>query len=80
MQTVDISEAVSSLVRLVDAIEQKQALEIIITRAGRPVAKLVPVDSVGRRIGVAAGVFEVPDTLDSQDDEIAGLFDDPASP
>lgn len=80
MQTVDIAEAVSSLPHLVDAIEQRQVRGIIITRVGRPVAKLVPVDSVARRIGVAAGVFEIPDTLDSQDDEIARLFDDPRHP
>jgi len=57
MQSVNMLQAKSSLSRLVEAIEQGQAREIVIARNGRPAAKLVPMDSVpaGQRIGVAKG-------------------------
>jgi antitoxin (DNA-binding transcriptional repressor) of toxin-antitoxin stability system len=76
MRTVNMSQAKSSLSRLVAAIEQRREREIVITRNGRAVAKLVPVDRVraGRRLGVAKGVFEVPDTIDTHNDEVARLF------
>lgn len=62
MQSVNMLQAKSSLSRLVEAIEQGQAREIVIARNGRPAAKLVPMDAVpaGQRIGVAKGRFEVP--------------------
>lgn len=76
MQPVNMLQAKSSLSRLVEAIEQGQASEIIIARNGRPAAKLVAVDAVpaGKRIGVAKGKFEVPDDIDSGNEEIARLF------
>lgn len=69
-------QAKSSLSRLVDAIERGQEREIIIARNGRPVARLLPIDAapVGQRIGVAKGMFEVPDTIDAHNDEVARLF------
>ncbi|WP_408256389.1 type II toxin-antitoxin system Phd/YefM family antitoxin [Paraburkholderia xenovorans] len=42
MDTVKISQAKSTLSRLVDAIEPGREREIVITRGGRPVARLVP--------------------------------------
>lgn len=74
MQNVDIEQAPSLLPQLVEAIERRQTPEIIITRSGLPVAKLVPVDPTGARLGSAAGIFKVPDTFDEADDEIARLF------
>ena len=76
MQAVNMLQAKSSLSRLVEAIEQGQEREIVIARNGRPAAKLVPIDSVpaGQRIGVAKGKFEVPDTIDAHNDEVARLF------
>lgn len=69
-------QAKSSLSRLVDAIERGQEREIIIARNGRPVARLLPIDAApaGQRIGVAKGMFEVPDTIDAHNDEVARLF------
>ena len=58
------------------AIEQGRAREVIITRHGRPGAKLVPMDAVptGQRIGVAKGKFTVPDCIDPHNDhEIARM-------
>lgn len=76
MQTVNMLQAKSSLSRLVEAIEQGQEREIVIARNGRPAAKLVPLDvaSSGNRIGIAKGLFEVPDSIDAHNDEVAGLF------
>lgn len=76
MQAVNMLQAKSSLSRLVDAIEQGQEREIVIARNGRPAARLVPMDTVptGPRIGVAKGKFEVLDTIDAHDEEVARLF------
>jgi antitoxin (DNA-binding transcriptional repressor) of toxin-antitoxin stability system len=76
MQSVNMLQAKSSLSRLVEAIELGQAREIVIARNGRPAAKLVPMDAVpaGQRIGVAKGRFEVPDTIDAHNEEVARLL------
>jgi len=76
MQTVNMLQAKSSLSRLVEAIEQGQEREIVIARNGRPAAKLVPIDTApsGKRIGVAKGLFVVPDSIDAHNDEVAQLF------
>jgi antitoxin (DNA-binding transcriptional repressor) of toxin-antitoxin stability system len=49
--------------------------EIVIARNGRPVAKLVPLTTApsGKRIGVAKGLFVVPDSIDN--DKVAKLFE-----
>ncbi len=76
MPAINMLQAKSNLSRLVQAIEQGEEREIIIARNGKPAAKLVPVSSVplGRRIGVAKGLFEVPDDIDGNNDEVARLF------
>lgn len=69
-------EAKSTLSRLVEAIEQGREREIVIARNGRPVARLVAMEapSSGKRLGVAKGLFEVPDDIDAHNDEVARLF------
>ena len=76
MQSINMLQAKSSLSRLVKAIEEGQEREIIIARNGRPAARLVPIESapVGKRIGIAKGKFEVPDSIDAHNAEIARLF------
>lgn len=76
MHTVNMLEAKSSLSRLVEAIEQGEEREIIIARNGKPAAKLVPIGEqpVSCRIGLARGVFEVPDDIDAANEEVARLF------
>jgi antitoxin (DNA-binding transcriptional repressor) of toxin-antitoxin stability system len=76
MHSVNMLQAKSSLSRLVEAIEQGREAEIIIARNGRPAAKLVPIDTAlpGKRLGVAKGLFEVPDDIDSHNDAVARLF------
>ncbi|MFZ5560745.1 MAG: type II toxin-antitoxin system Phd/YefM family antitoxin [Pseudomonadota bacterium] len=76
MTSVNMLQAKSSLSRLVEAIEQGEEQEIIIARNGRPAARLVPLADApsGPRIGVARGRFEVPDSIDAHNEEVARLF------
>lgn len=76
MKAINMREAKSSLSRLVDAVELGEEAEIIIARNGRPAAKLVPIGRAptGKRIGVAKGLFEVPDDIDAHNAEVARLF------
>ncbi|WP_299022949.1 MULTISPECIES: type II toxin-antitoxin system Phd/YefM family antitoxin [unclassified Tepidimonas] len=76
MPAINMLQAKSSLSRLVEAIETGREREIIIARNGRPAAKLVPIDgtSPSRRIGVAKGCFQVPDSIDTHNDEISRLM------
>ena len=76
MHPVNMLQAKSSLSRLVEAIEQGKARETIIARNGRPAAKLVPITTLptGNRLGIAKGLFEVPDSIDLHNDEVARLF------
>jgi antitoxin (DNA-binding transcriptional repressor) of toxin-antitoxin stability system len=76
MDSVDLLEATSSLARLVNAIEQGDVREIVIARNGRPAARLVPLETraAGLRIGVAKGLFEVPEDIDAHNAGVAALF------
>jgi prevent-host-death family protein len=76
MKSINMLEAKSSLSRLVEAVELGEEAEIIIARNGRPAARLVPIDraSTAKRIGVAKGLFEVPDDIDAHNAEVARLF------
>ena len=75
MRSVNMLEAKSTLSRLVEAIESGKEQEIIIARNGRPAAKLVPIDSrPAKRLGIAKGRFDIPDTIDAHNDEIARRF------
>lgn len=76
MQAVNMLQAKSTLSRLVEAIEQGQEREIVIARNGRPVARLVPMEvaPAGKRLGAAKGQFEVPESIDLHNDEVARSF------
>jgi antitoxin (DNA-binding transcriptional repressor) of toxin-antitoxin stability system len=76
MLAVNMLQAKSSLSRLVDAIERGSEREIVIARNGHPAAKLVPIDAAsgGLRIGIAKGKFDVPESIDDHNEEIAQLF------
>ena len=76
MQAINMLQAKTNLSRLVEAIEQGEEREIVIARNGHPAAKLVPVSATPaeRRIGVAKGLFEVPDDIDAHNSEVARLF------
>lgn len=76
MTAINMLQAKSNLSRLVESIEQGEEREIIIARNGKPAAKLVPLSSVpaSQRIGVAKGLFEVPDDIDANNAEVARMF------
>ncbi|HEY0955069.1 MAG TPA: type II toxin-antitoxin system prevent-host-death family antitoxin [Roseateles sp.] len=76
MNAINMLEAKSNLSRLVDAVESGVEKEIVIARNGRPAAKLVAIASrsAAKRIGIAKGLFEVPDDIDTHNAEVARLF------
>jgi prevent-host-death family protein len=65
MSQVNLHEAKTQLSRLVDRAARGE--EIIIARAGKPVAKLVPFDRdmTPRRPGSMRGLINVPDDFDN---------------
>lgn len=75
MQTVNIHEAKTHLSRLVE--EAAAGEEIIIAKAGRPVARLVPLSVVPKRqLGIFKGQLNVPDDFDAPlPDDALALFE-----
>ena len=64
MHEVNIHEAKTHLSRLLMRVAQGE--EIVIARAGKPIARLVPVEPKARRIlGRDQGLFEVPDDFNA---------------
>ncbi|ODU09642.1 MAG: prevent-host-death protein [Rubrivivax sp. SCN 71-131] len=82
MNTVNMLEAKSNLSRLVEAVESGREAEVILARHGRPVARIVALRDMPAavRLGVAKGLFEVPDDIDAHNDEVARLFLEPQRP
>jgi prevent-host-death family protein len=75
MSGVNILKAKSSLSKLVAQVEQGLAPEVVLARNGRPVARIVPLESPRRlRIGLAKGRFKAPADLDDVNPEVAALF------
>ena len=73
---VNIHEAKTHLSRLVDRAASGE--EIVIARAGRPVARLVPLETVGerRKLGLFEGQpFEMADDFDDLPEEMARSFE-----
>lgn len=62
---VNIHEAKTHLSRLVD--EAASGKEIVIAKAGKPLAKLVPLAAASRRrrLGILKGKITVPDDFDA---------------
>lgn len=65
MQAINIHEAKTHLSRLVDAVAAGD--EIIIAKAGRPVARIVPLADAPklRHLGLLKGKLRVPDDFDA---------------
>lgn len=75
MKSVNIHEAKTHLSRLVERVEAGE--EIVIARAGRPVARLVPIEGMGKavKIGGLKAVTAVPDDFNTMfEKEIETLF------
>lgn len=79
MVAIDVVEAVAQLSTLVESLELGRQSEIILTRNGMPVAKLVPFPAP-TRIGAARHILadlNLPKTVDEfndGDEDIADLF------
>jgi prevent-host-death family protein len=65
MRTVNIHEAKTHLSRLLDDVGEGE--EVVIAKAGRPVARLVPFRPrrTRRKLGILAGRFSVPADFDA---------------
>ena len=65
MLQVNIHEAKTHLSRLLARVADVE--EVVIARAGKPIARLVSVDTIPgrRRFGRDRGTFEVPDDFDA---------------
>jgi len=74
MEEVNIHEAKTHLSRLLLRVAGGE--EIVIARAGKPVARLVPIEPKPQRvIGQDDGLFEIPDDFDAPlPDEVLALF------
>jgi prevent-host-death family protein len=80
MRQVNIHEAKTHLSRLAD--EAGAGETIILAKAGKPVAKLVPLTEAAlkkkepRKLGFLDGKFNVPDDFDTMfQDEIIAMFE-----
>lgn len=74
MAEVNVHEAKTHLSRLLLRVAGGE--EIIIARAGKPVARLVPIEPKTQRvIGQDDGLFKVPDDFDAPlSDEVLAMF------
>jgi prevent-host-death family protein len=77
MSMLNIHDAKTHFSRLVDRVGAGES--VVIARAGKPVAKLVPLsasDAPAKRIGFLAGAFAVPADFDTMgQDDIQARFD-----
>lgn len=74
MLTANIHQAKTNLSKLL--VEVAKGKEVIIAKAGKPVAKLVPhsEDLEPRKIGLLKGKIEIPDNFNDEDEELNKLF------
>lgn len=65
MQTINIHEAKTHLSRLLEQVAGGE--EIVIAKAGKPVARLVPLEAIPkkRQLGLLKGKLNVPDDFDA---------------
>jgi prevent-host-death family protein len=76
MTTVSLFDAKTHLSRLVEELVSGQEREVIISRHGKPVARMEPVrpNQVSKRIGIAKGHFKVPVSIDRANPVIEKMF------
>ncbi len=65
MKQVNMHQAKTELSKLVERAEAGE--EVVIARAGKPAAKLVPISKAGRRrrLGLLDGKFRIPDNFNA---------------
>ena len=74
--SVNVHEAKTHLSRLLERVEAGE--EVVIARAGRPIARLVPYRrrTEPRSLGIWRGRVTIGPEFDEADDEIARLFNE----
>ncbi|NIZ90770.1 type II toxin-antitoxin system Phd/YefM family antitoxin [Kineococcus rubinsiae] len=78
-QTVNVHEAKTHLSRLLEAVERGE--DVVIARAGKPVARLVPARSRGvRRPGSWKGRVVMAADFDESPPELVAAFQDDLDP
>ena len=80
--TANMLEAKTRLSALVALVESGQVDEVVLARSGRPAARLVPLAPRRPvRLGLAEGLFLVPESIDTCNDELLSMFQgDPDAP
>lgn len=75
MTEVNVHEAKTHLSRLLRRVNAGE--EVVISRAGKPVAKLVPYEQPAKRLlGLDEGLFDVPDDFDAPlPDDVLDAFE-----
>ena len=69
---VNIHEAKTHLSKLIERVLKGE--EIIIGKAGKPVAKLTPYTPKKVKLGVLKGKIEISEDFDEEDEEIIEMF------
>ncbi len=75
MSTLNIHAAKTHLSRLIEEVAEGE--EVVIAKAGRPVARLVPIEkSARRKLGVLKGRLQIPGDFDAPlPDELIAAFE-----
>ena len=77
MFKMNVLEAKTNFSKLLAMLENREEDEIIICKNNKEIARitLIPQVDVSKRIGIAKGLFTVPDDINEMDDEIAAMFE-----
>jgi prevent-host-death family protein len=71
---INIHDAKTNLSKLVEQIETGSRSEVVIARAGKPVARLVPIAKSTIKLGVSDGAYDIPDDIDRLNPVIEEMF------
>lgn len=83
MQTISLFEAKTNLSKIVESLIDGSEQEIVISRRGKPVARLTPLNDrtqISKRIGIAKNRFVIPDDIDKSNDAISKLINFSSTP
>ena len=71
---INIHEAKTQMSKLVDRAQSGE--EFIIAKAGKPVARIVPLEKIKRKLGILNGKIQVPDDFNAPlPDEVLAQFE-----
>ena len=72
---INIHEAKTQMSKLVDRAQSGE--EFIIAKAGKPVARIVPLEKIKRKLGILNGKIQVPDNFNAPlPDEVLVQYSD----